>query len=81
MAGSKTFETLGGQKVDVDRIRPVEDGKTRFEFDVEDGPRWRIDVKPPDDYELVTSWSADDELADLDLPKWIDDIVAQMQRV
>ncbi len=73
------IEAYDGTEVGFEHIKPLSSGGARVEFDVEGGPRWRVDVSNAGDYEIVTSWNANDELADVETPDWMDDLVAQLQ--
>jgi hypothetical protein len=70
----------GGQQVDVDPVKPLPGGGARVDVVDERGRKWRLDVpKTGDGVEIVTTWR-DGELADLELPEWIDDVLVQLQR-
>lgn len=77
-----TIETYDGTEVDVDVIEPLAGGGARVEIDEEDGPRWRLDVTSTGKLaEVVTTWNSDDELADVEIPDWIGDVLSRLARV
>ena len=76
-----TIEVYTGAEVAVEPIKPLSGGGSRVEIDVIEGPRWRLDVTAAgDDYEVVTSWNSADELADVEVPDWIDDVLLRLAR-
>jgi hypothetical protein len=76
-----TIEAYDGTEVDVDVIKPLAGGGARVELDATDGGRWRVDVTSTGELsEVVTSWNSDDELADVELPEWADDILLRLAR-
>lgn len=82
MSQAQTIETYTGDSVDVEPVRELSGGGTRIELDVDDGPRWRVDVTASGTIdEVVTSWNSRDELADIDLPEWVEDVLARLHRV
>ena len=78
----QTIEAYTGDEVAVEPIKQLSNGGTRVELDVVEGPRWRLDVNGTgNDYEIVTSWDATGQLADVDVPGWIDDILVRLRQV
>lgn len=82
MSEQDTITVQSGTEVAVEPITELAGGRARLEIDAVDGPRWRLDVpatgQNPD---LVTSWDSNDDLADIDLPDWVDDVLVRLQRV
>lgn len=78
---SRTYETPNGEKAEISKLDALAGGGARIAIDVDDGPRWRLDVNNTgEDYDLVTAWNADDQLADIDVPEWIDELLLRLQR-
>lgn len=75
------LETYDGDAVTITLVDQLTGGGMRVDLDVREGPRWRLDVARTGTYEIVTSWNADDQLADVETPAWIDDVLARLQRV
>jgi|GEM_PF-658587 len=81
MPERKTIEAYDGTEVEVEPIRQLSGGGSRIELDVVDGPRWRLDVTGTgQDYDIVTSWNSADELADIEPPQWVDDVILRLKR-
>ena len=77
----RTFDSPDGE-AEVEKLEDLSGGGARIEIDVDGGPRWRLDVNGTgSEYELVTSRNAADELADVDVPRWVDDLLIQLQTV
>jgi len=68
--------TIGGTEIEPEHVKPLSSGGARFDFETE-RKRWRVDVSRSGETELVTTWR-DGELADLDEPEWLDDVVAML---
>jgi hypothetical protein len=76
-----TIEAYDGSEVTVDVIKPLSGGGARVELDATGGGRWRLDVTSTGELsEVVTSWNSDDELADVPVPDWADDILLRLAR-
>jgi len=76
-----TIETYEGDEVEVEVIKPLAGGGARVEIDKPDGPRWRLDATRSGELsEVVTSWNSDGELADVEIPDWVDDILLRLAR-
>lgn len=74
------IETYTGETVEVEPLRQLDGGGQRLELDVVDGPRWRVDVTATGGgVTLVTAWNERDELADVGLPEWLDDVLVRLQ--
>ena len=67
-----------GTTVEVEHVKPLANGGACFDIESEDGRKWRVDLTREGDTELVTSWR-DGELADLDIPDWLDDILERLR--
>ncbi|WP_135828551.1 hypothetical protein [Halorussus halobius] len=80
MPQSEIIEAYDGTEVGFEDVKPLSGGGARVDLDAENGPKLRLDVTKSGKYEVVTSWNADGELADVDEPDWVEDIVAQLQR-
>jgi len=81
MPEPNTIGAYDGTEVAVEPIKTLSGGGTRLEIDQVDGPRWRLDVNSTGkDFEVVTSWNSDDELADIEVPEWVDDILLRLRR-
>jgi hypothetical protein len=44
----------------------------------EDGTQWKLDVDSSGDYDIVASWNADGDLADVPVPDYVDDLLSRM---
>lgn len=75
----ETIEMYDGTEVDVEHVEALPDGGARFDVAAADGRKWRIDVGRDGGFEVVTTWR-DGQLADLDLPEWMGDLVARLRR-
>jgi len=81
MSQTETIDVYTGEEVAVEPIKPLSDGGSRVELDVVDGPRWRLDVTASgDEFEVVTSWNSAEELADVEPPEWVDDVLLRLAR-
>jgi len=76
----RKLETYDGTEVSVEPIKRLAEGGSRVEIGAEDGRTWRLDITRSGEMEVVSSWNADGELADVEVPDWMDDIVARLQR-
>lgn len=74
-----TIEVYTGDVVTVEHVESLPNGGARFDVTADDGREWRIDVTRDGDAELVTS-RRNGQLADLDLPEWMDDVTARLAR-
>lgn len=79
MSQAETIQAYDGTDVEVEPIKPLSGGGARVELDAEDGPTWRLDITNSGKFDVVTSWNADGELADVETPDWVGDIVARLQ--
>lgn len=70
---------IGGEEIETEHIKRLPSGGARFDFQT-GIKRWRVDVSRSGDTEIVTTWR-DGELADLDEPDWLDDLVAMLATV
>ena len=68
--------TVAGVEVEPEHIKRLPNGGARFDFKTET-KRWRVDITRAGNTEIVTTWK-DDQLADLDEPEWLDDVVAMI---
>jgi hypothetical protein len=76
------LEVYTGDAITVDPLRRLDGGGTRVEIDVENGPRFRLDVVATgDNYDVVTSWDETGQLADVDVPEWVDDVLHRLHAV
>jgi len=76
-----TIEAYDGTEVEVDIVKPLSGGGARVELDAVDGGRWRLDVTSTGELsEIVTSWNSNDELADVPVPDWVDDVLLRLAR-
>ena len=81
MGEPETIEVYSGDEVAVDILQPLDGGGSRVEFDVVDGPRFRLDVNSTgNDYDVVTTWNSEDELADVAVPDYVEDLLTRLAR-
>lgn len=77
-----TITTYTGAEVAIDPVDPLSGGGARVDVDQVDGPRWRVNVTRTGQLDaVVTSWDAEEQLADIDAPEWLDDVLARLRRV
>lgn len=71
---------IGETKLDLDVVKPRSGGGARVDVETADGRKWRVDVTSTGDMDsIVTTWR-DGELADLEEPDWLEDILARLAR-
>lgn len=75
----ETIRTIDGSEAEIEHVKPLTGGGARFDITAEDGRRWRLDVTRSGNAEVVTSWDRDGNLADVELPDWVDDILVRLQ--
>lgn len=51
---------------------------TRMTVTDEDGTQWKLNIDDTGDYELVASWNADGDLADIPVPEYVEDLLSRM---
>jgi len=68
---------IDGVEVEIERKRPLEDGGVRIDVTADETRTWRLDLQPDGEYDLVTSWY-DDQLADVAIPDWMDDLLGRI---
>jgi len=74
-----TITAYDGTEVTVEHRKTLPTGGARFDITAEDGRKWRIDVtKSGESQDIVTTWR-DGTLADLDVPEWMDDVLARLR--
>lgn len=73
------MELYTGDVVTVEHVKPLSNGGARFDISTDDGRTWRVDITRNGDSEVVTT-KRDGTLADLDVPEWLDDVVARLSR-
>lgn len=78
MSTTKVTIHIGNEKVDVERIENRTGGGALLDLKHEDGRMWRIVVKSTGKLDYIETTWRDGELADLDEPDWLDDVLAQL---
>jgi hypothetical protein len=82
MSEAATIQTYAGEEVEIEPMDELSGGGARVDVDVVEGPRWRVDVNSTgSDYDVVTSWDREEQLADIEPPGWLDDVLARLRRV
>jgi hypothetical protein len=77
-----TITTYTGAEVAIEPVDQLSGGGARVDVDQVDGPRWRVDVTRTGQLDaVVTTWDAEEQLADIDAPEWLDDVLARLRRV
>lgn len=69
-----------GTDLEIEHVGALEDDGARFEVAVDDDAddrRWRLDVHPDGDFDVVMSWNGG-SLADLDTPEYLDEVVGRI---
>jgi len=75
-ADSHTMEVAGGESVTVRPIKPV--GEDVVRVDIEADGLWRLDITRDGEIDdVVVTRDAEGNLADRDLPEWIDEVTAK----
>lgn len=72
-----TARAYNDNEVEFTVERQLPDGARMTVVD-EDGTQWKLDVDTSGDYEIVTSWNPDGELADVPVPDYVDDLLSRM---
>lgn len=57
--------------VSIEHLYTVGEDTARVSITTKDGRRWHLDVQRSGDYEVVTSWDSEGDLADLDVPEHV----------
>jgi len=77
-----TITTYTGAEVAIEPVEELSSGGARIDVNEIDGPRWRVDVTRTGSLDtVVTSWDRDGQLADVEAPEWLDDVLARLRRV
>jgi hypothetical protein len=76
MSMTTTIQTPDGDDVRVSRMGRTEKGY-RLKIDVDEGPCWEVNVHRNGGRSVQMSWDADGNMADIDEPSWLDDIILQ----
>jgi hypothetical protein len=76
---AETVEAYNGNTVEIAPQRPLESGGARIEVTDEDGTRWELDVAKDGSYEVVASWNADGDLADVPVPEYVEDLLTRLE--
>ena len=72
---------IGDTKYRLEHVKQLSGGGTRVDVETADGRKWRLDVNSTGgDYDVVTSWE-NEQLADIDEPDWLSDVLARLARV
>lgn len=80
--GDNTITTYTGAEVAIEPVDQLSSGGARIDVDQVEGPRWRVDVTRTGQFHaVVTTWDCDGQLADVDAPAWLDDVLARLRRV
>lgn len=74
----ESLTAYDGTEIEIEHVKSLANGGARFDIEAADGRKWRLDVPRSGDPEVVTSWR-DGTLADLELPDWMDDVLARLQ--
>jgi hypothetical protein len=70
-----TIERPDGTEAAIEPVKQLAGGGARIEIDVEDGPTWTLDVTRTGKYDVVTTEDADGQLADIEIPWWVEEDV------
>jgi hypothetical protein len=74
--------TYTGAEVAIEPVDERSGGGARVDVDEVEGPRWRVDVTRTGSLDqVVTTWDRDGQLADIEPPEWLDDVLARLRRV
>ena len=72
-AGS--IERPDGTEVAIEPIKSLPSGGSRIKIDVDDGPTWTLDVTRSENYDVVTTKDEHGQLADIEIPWWVEEDV------
>jgi hypothetical protein len=75
MSASGTLERHDGTEVAVEPVKQLPGGGARIEIDVHGGATWRLDVTHNGTYDVVTCYDEHGQLADIEVPRWVEDDV------
>ena len=75
---AETVEAYNGNTVEIAPQQPLESGGARVEVTDEDGTEWKLDVERDGSYEVVASWNADGDLADVAVPPYVEDLLSRL---
>lgn len=84
MSSRQTRPTVGGTRqlrIGRDRtvtLEIVDRYGEAVRLDVALDERWRLDVSPNGEVELIASWNEDGDLDDVPLPDWLPDLFARL---
>jgi hypothetical protein len=70
-----SMERPDGTPVQIERVEQLAGGGARIEIDVEEGPSWTLDVTRTGNYDLVTACDEHGQLADIEVPWWVEEDV------
>ncbi|MEE6210880.1 hypothetical protein U3A55_12045 [Salarchaeum sp. III] len=73
------MSTFDGTDVEIELVKPLPGGGQRIDVTSEDGRRWKLDVDRNGGIDPITTWRHG-TLADVDIPDWMGDVIAQLQR-
>jgi hypothetical protein len=76
---AETVEAYNGNTVKIAPQRPLESGGARIEVTDEDGTQWELDVAKDGSYEVVASWNAAGDLADVPVPEYVEDLLTRLE--
>lgn len=77
-----TITTYTGAEVAINPVNQLSGGGARVDVEQIDGPRWRVDITRTGQLDaVVTTWDQEGQLADIDAPDWLDDVLARLRRV
>jgi hypothetical protein len=68
---------LDGDEIEIEHLDNRPGGGARLDIEHPDGRRWRVQVTGTGKLDEVETTWRDDQLADLDEPDWMDDILAR----
>lgn len=60
------------------RVEVIEQRGDSFRLDVAREARWRVDVTPYDGLDVIASWNADGDLADVPVPDWLYRVIERL---
>jgi len=69
-----------GMRIDVELIAQRSGGRRVMDVEHEDGRKWRMVVMPNGEDYYTETMLRDDQLADLDEPDWLSEVLARLKQ-
>lgn len=70
---------IGTHEIEVEPVKQLEGGGARVDIEADDR-KWRVDVTSNGEKKAILTTWRDGQLADLDEPDWLEDVLARLGR-